>query len=122
FSSAMRTRALSTIWILSGLDKLNYLLFTDSRTGAPTELFPQCEPFLAARVHRSILKPESYERWLGLEHDPHDLLITYPSEPMTRWQISTGVNKPENDDAAILDRAAEPSDWQAPLDQRNSPG
>jgi hypothetical protein len=27
----------------------------------------------------------SYERWLGLE--PHDLLITYSSEPMTMWPI-----------------------------------
>jgi hypothetical protein len=37
----------------------------------------------------------SYERWLGLERDPHDLLITYSSEPMTMWPISTRVNKPE---------------------------
>jgi hypothetical protein len=47
--------------------------------------------------------------------DPHDLLITYPSEPMTMWPISTRVNKPENDDPSILDRMAEPLDWQAPL-------
>jgi putative SOS response-associated peptidase YedK len=26
----------------------------------------------------AILKPETYECWLGLEPDPHDLLITYP--------------------------------------------
>ena len=39
-----------------------------------------------------------YDRWLGTEPDPHDLLITYPSEPMTMWPISTRVNKPENDD------------------------
>ena len=31
--------------------------------------------------------------------------------------ISTRVNKPENDDPSILDRAAEPLDWQAPLDR-----
>src|SRR5262245_38144639 len=37
----------------------------------------------------------SYERWLGLKRDPHDLLITYSSEPMTMWPISTRVNKPE---------------------------
>jgi hypothetical protein len=41
-------------------------------------------------------QPESYERWLGLEPDPHDLLIPYPSEPMTMWPISTRVNKPEH--------------------------
>jgi hypothetical protein len=26
----------------------------------------------------AILKPESYERWLGLDPDPRELLITYP--------------------------------------------
>jgi hypothetical protein len=31
------------------------------------------------------------------------------------WPISTRVNKPENDDPSILDRATEPIDWQAPL-------
>ena len=64
----------------------------------------------------AILEPKSYVRWLGLEPDPHDLLITYPSEAMTMWPISTRVNKPENDDPSILDRAAEPVDCQAPLD------
>jgi putative SOS response-associated peptidase YedK len=76
---------------------------------------------LVGQIHDrmpAILKPRSYDRWLGLEPDPHDLLITYPPEPMAMWPISTRVNKPENDDVAILDRAAEPSDWQAPLDQR----
>jgi putative SOS response-associated peptidase YedK len=52
----------------------------------------------------AILKPGNYDRWLGLEPDPHDLLITYPSEPLTMWPISTRVNKPENDDLSLLDR------------------
>jgi hypothetical protein len=34
---------------------------------------------------------------------------------MTMWPISTRVNKPENDDPSILDRAAAPVDCQAPL-------
>jgi hypothetical protein len=63
----------------------------------------------------AILKAETYDGWLGLEPDPYDLLITYPSEPMTMWPISTRVNKPENHDPSILDRAAEPVDWQAPI-------
>ena len=42
----------------------------------------------------AILEPAGYERWLGVEPDPHDLLISYPSEPMTIWPISTRVNKP----------------------------
>jgi hypothetical protein len=56
---------------------------------------------LVAKIHNrmpAILKPESYDRWLSVEPDPHDLLITYPSEPMSMWPISTRVNKPENDD------------------------
>jgi putative SOS response-associated peptidase YedK len=64
----------------------------------------------------AILKPETYNRWLGLEPDPYDLLITYPLESMTMRPISTRVNKPENDDPSILDRAAKPVDCQAPLD------
>ena len=35
--------------------------------------------------------------------DPRDLLVPYPAEPMTMWPILTRVNKPENDDEAILD-------------------
>jgi putative SOS response-associated peptidase YedK len=66
----------------------------------------------------AILEPRSYNRWLSSEPDPHALLITYPSEPMTMWPISTRVNKPENDDQSLLDRVAERSDWQAPLQRR----
>jgi putative SOS response-associated peptidase YedK len=76
---------------------------------------------LVGQIHNrmpAILKPETYDRWLGLESDPYDLLITYPSEPMTMWPISTRVNKPENDEPSILDRVAEPMDWQAPLDRK----
>jgi putative SOS response-associated peptidase YedK len=73
---------------------------------------------LVAQIHDrmpAILEPGSYNRWLGLEPDPRDLLITYPSEPMTMWPISTRVNKPENDDPSLLDRIADPSEIWAPL-------
>jgi putative SOS response-associated peptidase YedK len=73
---------------------------------------------LVAQIHNrmpAILEPRSYDRWLSNEPDPHDLLISYPSEHMTMWPISARVNTPENDDPSILDRAAEPVDWQAPL-------
>jgi putative SOS response-associated peptidase YedK len=63
----------------------------------------------------AILEPASYGRWLSLEHNPHDLLISYPSEPMTMWPIFTRVNKPENDDPSLLDRTTEWSDVWAPL-------
>jgi putative SOS response-associated peptidase YedK len=75
---------------------------------------------LVAQIHNrmpAILEPRSYDRWLSTEPDPHGLLITYPSEPMTMWPTSTRVNKPENDDRSILDRAAEPVNWQAPLNR-----
>jgi putative SOS response-associated peptidase YedK len=60
---------------------------------------------LVAQIHDrmpAILEPTNYDRWLGPELDPHDLLITYPSEPMKVWPISTRVNSPENDDAMLL--------------------
>ena len=74
---------------------------------------------LVAQIHNrmpAILEPKSYDCWLSAEPDPRDLLITYPSEPMTMWPISTRVNKPENDHPSILDRAEELLDWQAPLE------
>ena len=56
-----------------------------------------------------IIAPEEYTRWLStLDPDPRDLLVPYPAELMTMWPISTRVNKPENDDASILDRLALP--------------
>ena len=70
---------------------------------------------LMAQVHDRmpvIIPPEAYARWLAnIEPDPRDMLVPFPSEPMAMWPISTRVNKPENDDAAILDRveaAAQP--------------
>ena len=51
-----------------------------------------------------ILPPEAYDRWLAnIEPDPRDLLVPFPSELMKTWPISTRVNKPANDDAAILE-------------------
>jgi putative SOS response-associated peptidase YedK len=72
---------------------------------------------LVAQIHDrmpAILRPPR-DRWLGLEPDPRGLLVSYPSELMTIWPISTRVNKPENDEPSILDRAPEPIDWQSPL-------
>ena len=51
-----------------------------------------------------ILQPDAYNRWLlNIEPDPRDLLVPFPSELMNIWPISTRVNKPANDDEAILD-------------------
>ena len=61
---------------------------------------------LVARIHDRmpvILKPGGYERWLGLEPDPRDLLVPFPSEPITIWPISRRVNAPDNDDEQLLE-------------------
>ena len=56
-----------------------------------------------------IIAPEEYTRWLStLDPEPRDLLVPYPSERMKMWPISTRVNKPDNNDASILDRLALP--------------
>ena len=50
-----------------------------------------------------ILHPNDHDRWLSnIEPDPRDLLVPYPSEPMTMWPISTRVNSPANDDPELL--------------------
>jgi putative SOS response-associated peptidase YedK len=52
----------------------------------------------------AILRPADYERWLSTEPDPHDLLITFPAEPMKMkmWPISKRVNSPRNEDEGLL--------------------
>lgn len=51
-----------------------------------------------------IIPAESYDHWLStLDPDPRGLLAPFPSGPMKIWPISTRVNKPVNDDAAILE-------------------
>jgi putative SOS response-associated peptidase YedK len=65
---------------------------------------------LVAEIHDrmpAILAPADYSHWLGDEPDPRDLLRSFPSEPMRMWAISTRVNKPENDDASILEAVGE---------------
>ena len=77
---------------------------------------------LVREIHNrmpAILEPAGYERWLSLEPDPHDLLITYPSEPMTTWPISTRVNKPENDEPSLLERTGDQFNVWAPLDNQS---
>ena len=60
---------------------------------------------MIARIHDrmpAILRSTDYERWLGSERDPHDLLVTFPSEPMKMWAISKRLNSPQNDDEGLL--------------------
>ena len=73
---------------------------------------------LVARIHDRmpvILDPADYDRWLGDEPDPRELLRTYPAEPMHMWPVSTRVNSPKNDDESLLEPVLE-SDRTAPPD------
>ena len=70
-------------------------------TTAPNEL--------VARLHDRmplILDPSKYDQWLDRDYDPADLIRPFPDDAMVTWPIATRVNKPENDDAAILDALA----------------
>jgi putative SOS response-associated peptidase YedK len=61
---------------------------------------------LVADIHDRmplILAPQDYVRWLGEEAEPRDLMQPFPAEPMRMWPISTRVNKPESDDASIIE-------------------
>jgi putative SOS response-associated peptidase YedK len=46
--------------------------------------------------------PLAVDCWLSSEPDPHDLLISFPAEPMKMWPISKRVNSPRNDDEGLL--------------------
>ena len=63
----------------------------------------------------AILKPGDYDAWLAEDGNPTEMLRPYPSEPMTMWPISTRVNSPKNDDAALLEVVVE-ADVSAPPD------
>jgi len=64
---------------------------------------------LVAEIHDRmplILPPTEYVRWLGDEPDPRELMRAFPAEPMRMWPISTRVNKPQNDDASVVEPIA----------------
>jgi putative SOS response-associated peptidase YedK len=51
-----------------------------------------------------ILAPSDYDQWLDTTRDPAALIRTYDGDDLVTWPVSTRVNKPENDDPAILQR------------------
>lgn len=51
----------------------------------------------------AVLAPAAYDRWLGTELDPRNLLQPFPSELMAIWPISTRINSPLNDDEQLLE-------------------
>ena len=74
---------------------------------------------LVADIHDRmpvILRPGDYDRWLGSEPDPRDLLRPFPAELVRMWLISTRVNTPRNDDPSLLepvlpDSSMTPTQW-----------
>ena len=57
-----------------------------------------------------IVAPEDYAAWLDpAQHDGEALMRfvrPYPAQRMEGWPVSTRVNRPQNDDPALLDRVA----------------
>jgi putative SOS response-associated peptidase YedK len=72
---------------------------------------------LMAHIHDRmpvIIPPRAYDRWLAnIEPDPRDLLVPSPSDAMRMWPISARVNKPENDDPAVLDQVETAAEGEA---------
>ena len=68
----------------------------------------QANTLLADIHHRMpvILHTRDYDRWLGDDPDPRDLLAPFPSEPMQFWPIGPRVNSYRNDDAELLTEVA----------------
>jgi len=63
---------------------------------------PQNE--IVAPLHARMPLIHDYDQWLDTNCDPAPLIHPYPFDDMVTWQVSTRVNKPENDDPTILDR------------------
>jgi putative SOS response-associated peptidase YedK len=82
--------------------------WTQPDTGEAVRTFAviTCEPNdLVNQIHDRmpvIISPADYDRWLGTETDPRDLMKPFPSKLMTMWPVSTLVNSPRNDDEGIL--------------------
>jgi putative SOS response-associated peptidase YedK len=67
---------------------------------------------LVATIHDrmpAILHREDYDRWLGIEPDPHDVLRPFPAPLLRMWPISMRVNSPMNDDQELLTEIPRPA-------------
>jgi putative SOS response-associated peptidase YedK len=53
-----------------------------------------------------IIESKDRHRWMSEEEHPGDLLKPYPSESMIRWQVSTQVNSPKNNDRILMEPLA----------------
>lgn len=66
-----------------------------------------CEPNeMMATIHDRmpvILDPTDYDRWIGPEPDPRDLMKPFPAERMTMWPIGRNVGNVRNNTPDLLD-------------------
>jgi putative SOS response-associated peptidase YedK len=63
---------------------------------------------LMATIHNRmpvILRPQDYDAWLGAPEPPPELLCPFPAEEMEAVPVSTRVNSPRNNDAALCARS-----------------
>lgn len=67
-----------------------------------------------------ILNPADYERWLGPEPDPRDLMVKFGAYQMKMWPVSTRVNAIRNDGPAILNEALLPLRRKADDDAKSA--
>jgi putative SOS response-associated peptidase YedK len=97
YAIAMRDRqpfAFAGLWETWKDPKINEWVRTFAiLTTSPNELVASLHDRMPV-----ILAKEGYDRWLGDEPDPGDLIRPYPADRMTSWPVSTRVNTPKNDD------------------------
>ncbi|HZM36133.1 MAG TPA: SOS response-associated peptidase [Burkholderiales bacterium] len=55
-----------------------------------------------------IVTPEDYADWLGPGLDASGMLRSYPADRMTAHAVSARVNRPEQDDAALIEGLTAP--------------
>lgn len=71
-----------------------------------------CEPNeMMATIHDRmpvILQREDYDRWLGTEPDPRDLLRPFPAHLMKMWPVDRKVGSSKNDTPDVLDPIGTP--------------
>jgi putative SOS response-associated peptidase YedK len=65
---------------------------------------------LMAEIHERmpvILRPEDYARWLSDAPEADELLRPFPASLMKMWKVGSRVNAVRNDDADVLNEAAD---------------
>lgn len=67
-------------------------------TCEPNEMMQQIHDRMPVILHR-----DDYDRWLGDERDPRDLLRPFPADLMKMWPVGKKVGNARNDTPDVLD-------------------